>query len=662
MKMLEKDEIRLKAAILVWLWLFALVAYTGWAGAWGMIPLDLVAGGWMLLVAAALTMLIFGVKAAELESLLDRFVFPGLHSRIRFFRIAAFTALYLPIALFAWFLRSRNHFMGDGWAFIEKVQGEFFLYHNEPLDFFIHQVFQRGLKLFGITGGEAAYAVLHCLLFPAFLLVCWKVAGQIARGPVERLALWLFVLATAALQFFFGYVESYTLLHLWIAVYLLSGIRHFKSGGRENPWWPTVIFLLAAITHRSALALLPSLLFLWFERLLLSGRIKRYRGSSLIIILVSGLGMVFILLISNLSFRVPLVGPLDGVDYPYRLFSLKHFWDKLNFLLLICPGAVVAAPVLAARWKSLAKIRDPAFVFLFWSAAGGAFFFLMVNPLLGLRDWDLLSLPALPLACFCGWGLVFLLNKKGSGKTALFFLAAAVLLHSLTWVWINADLERGVRFLDRVARADYHRGTAKVQLGFMMEERGFFKEASRQYLLTRGRDRPKAFLNLVQKFWEYGMPDSTAYYGKIFFSEYEVKDSTLVPVYVTTILAYDSMLKPDSATIYYLDMMRSGLRFRKSNREVLLNRMKILAQKYNQLILQYPSNENILQFFLRYYTINQDGENLDRVYKHILGSEFRAEAWIKFLEFAAVCEQWNYVETLANEARRQHPDLEIEIE
>ncbi|MFC1537690.1 hypothetical protein ACFL4P_02560 [Gemmatimonadota bacterium] len=438
--MRQKADTWLRISVLAWLWLWVLVTCFGWVGIWGMIPLDRSSAVLLTAAAVVLTILAFIVKARWLEALLARFFSLDFPSKRRLSRVLIYTACYSLVVFFAWAFRSRNHFMGDGWALMDKVQGPFAFYHNEPLDFFIHQLFFRWLGIFGVSSGETAYALLHTLLLPLFLLVCWRVATMLVREPAGRAALWLLACGTASLQLFFGYVESYTLLHLWLVVYLFAGIKYLGQEKRTNPWLPTVVFLIAIMTHRSTLVLFPSVVFLWFEQPLLSRRIKRVPGSFLTVSLVSGLALVLALLADKVPGMLPVAGPVDGADVPYRIFEGRHLWDKLNFLLLICPAAAVSAPLLVSGCKKLVGKKDSALIFLFWCAAGSIFFFLAINPHLGIRDWDLFAIPALPLAFFCGRGLVLLLKGKKRANTGLFFLAAVLLLHSLAWVRVNSDL------------------------------------------------------------------------------------------------------------------------------------------------------------------------------------------------------------------------------
>jgi len=181
--------------------------------------------------------------------------------------------LSLPRPFFAaWTFRSRNHFMGDGWLYISIVKEPFHIISDRPLDYFIHQVSHWLVQALGLGNGETAYAVLHCLLRPLFLWFCWRTADLVTHSLFEKAIVSSLMASTASLQLFAGYVECYTLLHLWIGIYLYAGIKYFQRGLNKGfPWPAALIFVLALLSHRSALSLAPSLIFLGLSALL-SGR------------------------------------------------------------------------------------------------------------------------------------------------------------------------------------------------------------------------------------------------------------------------------------------------------------------------------------------------------------------------------------------------------
>ncbi|MBN2290666.1 MAG: hypothetical protein JXQ83_15130, partial [Candidatus Glassbacteria bacterium] len=240
----------------------------------------------------------------------------------------------------------------------------------------------------------------------------------------------------------------------------------------------------------------------------------------------------------------------------------------------------------------------------------------------------------------------------------LFVLAVSLLVHSLTWVWVNADMGRGVRFLDRVRRVDCHTGDGKVQLGYLLKVHGYIEESTRQNLLVQGNKKYRAFLNIGKTYWEKSMPDSSFYYCRKIFEQ----DLSGIPFSLSGCIlfsiAYDSMEKPDSAAIFFLEMKSKNLDPGAPDLHFWTGSMNYLADSlYNRQITEQPRNEDLIMFYLRYFTLTEEEKNLDLVYRHILANKFEVKAWLKFLGFATVCGQKDYLEPLTKEALRQHPDF-----
>ena len=651
-----------RVLLLVWIWLSALVILTGRPQClWGLLPVGWAEGFWAPLVAVMLTVLVFGISAGLFDRLDALAVSFSVQSPRRYSRLILLFTLYLVLFFLAWAFRSENHFMGDGWLVSLEVAKPFRLWSTAPLNFFILQSFNRLLQGLGITSSETTHALLHCLAFPVFLWLCWRIAGLAVRDSAHRTVLWLLITGTASLQLFFGYVENYPLLHLWIVLYLYLSLRLLaaaKTGGL--PWWPTLAFLLAASGHGSGMVLLPSLIFLWLVRFPKKLLPLRVLSPSLLTaacsVILLGTGLVFF----DTSVLVPLF-ERENSAAPYLLFSPSHLWEKFNFLLLICPASLVAWPVVASRWRAFHGIKSEPFFFVFWVAAGTAFFSFVFNPLLGVRDWDLLCLPAVPLGLLAGWALIPALPQGTRRKAFLRALALAAVVHAAAWIWINSDIHRGVRFLDRIAEADYHRDTGKFNLASMLHERDFLNEAIRQYRLATPSDKSKRHKNLLNMgdcFLSLGMPDSTIHYLSSLENIYVVTTVARMRAMLLS-LAFDMQTHSDSATSFFLNLRRMGLELKDSEAALWGRLMSRLAEPYEKLIQKNPADIDALLFFLRYYTLKQEEEKFSQIYDIILTKSYSLQQWNRLLDFAGLCNHQDYFEKMLDEALRQHPHASI---
>jgi len=658
---LSRQYLWLYLLLLLWIWASALVRISGWPQLWGMIPLGPGSAPWVLAAAVLCTMVLFG-RGKTLFARLDgkitaisRYTSP---SRARLLSAGFFCLLAISVS---WVFRSRNHFMGDGWKFIEYVAKPFLFYENDPLDFFVHQLLHRLLQILGVSNPEMPYAVLHCLLLPLFLWVCWRIACLVAADRGERIVLTALTAATAGLQLFFGYVESYTLLHLLIVFYLFSGVRYFR-GNRETafPLAPTLIMLLAVATHRCGLTLGPSLLFLWLVSLKNRKIFKLKPVAIPSIGVMAGwlLAMAAALIFFENNPMIPLKKPLVETDVPYLLFDPEHFSDQLNFFLLICPSAAFGLLAAVFKWRDISKKAEPAYIFLIWAAAGTAFFSFTYNPIIGIRDWDLLSLPAIPLSLLGGWSLILLLGPDSRRESFLRALALAAVVHAAAWIRVNADMSRGVEFLGRVREVDYHKHCGKLGLGLVLQERGFYREAVRQYRLVEDEQSIRAQNNMGVCFLALGMPDSALYYYRDFMERVAPGTPDSRKIYLNMSLAYDTKGKTIEASDIYLKMRSRGLDFDDWERRDWLQNADKLSDKFKKRLQRNPTDVGALLFFLRYQTIAKNADIAEELFAFIMKQELSIENWLHLLRFAEVCGYDSSFRAMSETAGRQHTGIE----
>jgi len=220
---------------------------------------------------------------------LDEYVEPLLHRP--FFTSTRFHLLLaLLFTLAAFFLRDRQHFLGDGGMWMStfelfannpdqgKVlwvdnlfegQGLQYMPFSEAFSTLIRfQLFRLAHQTFGLDAA-IAHELLSCLVAFPYAILCLRLSSIMATAALDRAALFLLCLTPATTQFYFGYVESYTLLHLAAMAYAFFGLRFLRGG----PFWAATLAMLVAVAaHLMVLAILPSWLYLAWRRL---GRPRR---------------------------------------------------------------------------------------------------------------------------------------------------------------------------------------------------------------------------------------------------------------------------------------------------------------------------------------------------------------------------------------------------
>ncbi len=652
------------ALFLAWLAASGVTAFFGLPALWGLIPAGKAVGAVLLVWSMLCLALLFGLEGGLAGRWLQRAGDFLTRSRPAL-RYAALGTVAGGLFLLGWSFRSENFFMGDGWMYLNVVTQPFHLIPDRPLDYLAHHLSYYLLGQLGHQDAELSYAILHCVLFPFFVLALWSLAGRIATGFTARFALTLILAGTSALQLFCGHVESYTVLAFFATLYLAAGAAYAIRRGELAgglPWAASLLYFCAFLSHRSAVVLAPSLLFLWLLRLMRTDRCKPPLNQFYIILSLSPLPLVAALLLksASLSLLVPLVNNNPG-ETPYTLFSSGHLFEKLNFILLISPSAVIAAPALVAGWNSVRKKMDSLFLFLSLAALGSLFFLLVLNPMLGLRDWDLLSLCAVPSAAWAGWVLHRVFEEGVSRRgNPLLALGLGLAFHGALWVWINSDIFRGVAYLQRVRFEDQHTSTGKANLAKELLDQGFIRESIEQNRLADGKMNLRGIVNLAQAFMFLGMPDSTLYYTrKALDFENRTRLKPTATVWIRMVAAFDALDMPDSANYYYLGPLRDNrVYYDGMDRGWYIMTMGPAFTRYMNRAIRDQMDLGCILFFLRYNSLAGREDNLAKTYNFYKTADFSQEQWKRLLDFAIVSRHYEYVDTLKSHAYSQFPELQ----
>lgn len=373
---------------------------------------------------------------------------PGLLNRI-----AASGISWIFVGGLVWagslLLPSQNHLMGDGLTHLGATERVFSA--TEPLDIFLHHI---TYTLVGSTG--LSYRIIAAVSCVAFLVALYLITRLFATA-LERALVGLSFLATATLQFYFGYVESYTLLHVFTLYFIYFAWRDLA---RETiSYLPLLFFLLALVSHFSGITLLPAVIYLYRRRL----------GAN--VWLIAAIVAVAGLIVAVSANITKVVLPLWPNDYSaYALFSSAHLLDLLNVLLLATPAFFLVF------WPGRLDRRQH---FTLIALGGALLFTILVDPKIGaFRDWDLLSIFAVPLVA-----LIALRAPRRPWTVAI--LAAVICLRIIPWLLFNSQLQ--IEAVKSHVLADLHysehydQGQRLESWGLLLERLGDQKGAAQAW-------------------------------------------------------------------------------------------------------------------------------------------------------------------------------------
>jgi len=490
-------------------------------------------------------------------------------------------------AVVFYFLRVHVHSLGDGYQRIYQIEKGYWYYHTEPLDFFLHAVLYRVLKLFSVYSGELSYTIISISAGAVFVIAVYllKFPDNIPTSNINLIK--VLAVSLGGMQMFFGYVESYTFYYLFGLLFLIWAIRFILSD--TGIMAASILLALAIASHITAMFLLPPYVYLTYFNLKKTNPktfVQKYLPSLIVLLVIFG----HIAAQIRLKFFVDIYTPSFGAEFlpfvsasEYAMISPIHFYDILNQLLLIIPALFLMLFYFIPNIKFDSN-RKTLNRFLGLSVICAVLVIFIVDPKLGYaRDWDLFSIPTAVLGLTLA--TLFLLGLSGKERVnsrTVFMIASFSILFFSGWILTNASEKRQL-----------HR--AEDLLGLSEKGRGYSTELLAHYYRSSDNDSEKS-LELLEGIT--GPAKNARVYGKIAKAQMDLQrfDDALKS-------AYNGIALDSSDT--ELQLMAGFLWLKKERPELALPRLL----KANELA---PNRPEILRFLCTVYT------NLDSLGKAIL--------------------------------------------
>jgi hypothetical protein len=322
-----------------------------------------------------------------------------------------------------------------------------------PLDVYLHaRLWALGNRLWGWADAMPAYWLTSCLAGVFFLFILLHLADLMGRDGLEKVLVFGFVASLGLMQFFFGYVENYVLMTVAILLYFYLALRSLR--GETGLVWPATALALAHALHPSSLILLPSLLYLaWqrrspaFLRILLAIAVPYVLigGSTIALMTAGGHGLGKLLTTDSpgggdARWLVPLWRAETRWEH-YTMFSWAHLLDFLNEQMLVAPTVLPSLVLVALlAWRQVRAAMNAEGRFWLLASAFYLIFTWVWNPDYGgRRDWDLFAPAYLPTTLL----LAHLLPRAMPDRYELARASAALivvsLLHTVAWIYSNTQ-------------------------------------------------------------------------------------------------------------------------------------------------------------------------------------------------------------------------------
>jgi len=398
-------------------------------------------------------------------------------------RYRGYFILSLPFFIPFWLLRDRTHLLGDGAQIISQMNsGVLSVKWLEPLEIFLHnKVFHLANGIWQVDAAKV-YAILSCLAGVFFVFLIFLLADFWGRERREKVLIFLIILNMGSIQLFFGYVEHYTFLYLFTFAFVFSSLAYLE--GKLRWVFPLVAFILASLSHLSALHLFPSLLFLF----VVQGENVRSFSIRKILILGAGLILLGVFLVGYLKYSwtvPPVFVPLSVDSYVapgYLLFSSPHILDFLNEQFLIAPVGLIMILAPLVRGKLTPFFKDRVFQFLFLVSMSQLLFNFIINPGLGAsRDWDLFSAVGLGYTMLGLFIFLRLFKDKAGFEYLSLILVLLSLYSTVPWIILNSSAQKSIsRFQNLLEVEGKRSANGHFILIKYFEARGMEEQAKKQ--------------------------------------------------------------------------------------------------------------------------------------------------------------------------------------
>src|SRR5262245_8691662 len=351
-----------------------------------------------------------------------------------------------------------------------------------PLDLLIHysvpRVVSDALPL-DANGAARVLGMLEAGALALFAIAFARTVGAEGAAAV----------ATAALVFFGGYLgmftgfsKAFSEMCLLVAAVGVLGLRVIREG--RGLLALGLALAIGATLHRSALGLIPAVVFAWVVWLCAHGGSGAWRKPSTLIALAIPIAAVAVMVprivAVVLRWDAPHFDP-GAAKLPGGVigaaFAAPRPVDLINLVVLLSPLALALPPLwfaMARRWPAGAARELVLLGFL-------ALPFLVVMPFIhpaqGLfRDWDDFAATGVAISLLVAWTVSHALRASPRHALAVAVTIGAM-APSVQWLAHNADLDRGLRrvrafMVEPPPRPPRERGTTWDFLGI----RGFALE------------------------------------------------------------------------------------------------------------------------------------------------------------------------------------------
>ena len=290
-----------------------------------------------------------------------------------------------------------SYFMGDGYPILSIIQMTNVGFKKlEAGEMFIHHLLLILLGGFNEENAIKSYQLISIASGIVFISSIVYYGKKITKDAFSYLIFILLNIFSAFTAIYYGYVEHYSIVSVFIYLFILSSIYSLKIS--KKSLMPIIFFIVAFLLHKISIVYLPGLilylLIVFFKKnKFFKFILFKVKYFSLILIILFAIFYILILLYGPLFWQTSFLHPFDWqftIDN-YNLFSLNHILEYLNLVIFVIPIPLFFIIVLLLRINTNNK-DELINKFLISISIIGILASFIFEPKLGMaRDWDLIS-------------------------------------------------------------------------------------------------------------------------------------------------------------------------------------------------------------------------------------------------------------------------------
>jgi len=303
---------------------------------------------------------------------------------VPFSLVMLFLFLYFP---------SETTLLGDGNLRVNQVDKGQFLLKTEVIDFFLHAlIFKYIFDPLDLTI-NLCYQVYSAVCGIIYIIGLIRLSHYL--NPKQSLLTFFVMFSSAMTVFFFGYIESYSLIAALLPFIILTALKIVD--GQRSKTWIVIWYITAGLIHSVSIILLSGMVLVILFGLK-DDNGKRSLVFTRILLSVAGIALLVLYVLHFLDLydiRRYLMPFFPTPEFKQGIFTINYLLNLFNWSFMSALPFLFFAFAIFNKKTLKGFFSDRRMVFALWMMVPSfLFMFFFIPQLGGPRDWDLFTLAA----------------------------------------------------------------------------------------------------------------------------------------------------------------------------------------------------------------------------------------------------------------------------